>query len=175
MHKAGDRNTIQYRAFEVICDDYDLIFNDDGSGEAADLVCLTEVDEKTILLCLVHCKGAHEGRVSTDIRNFYTVCGQAQKSITVKHGGVQTLYHDLKRRHELWAREGASRFLKGDMKTLSYFKEKARRSKLDFEVILIQPGASAQTVSSDSLKLLATTELFLSKTTEAIFRFVGSP
>lgn len=175
MHKAGDRNTIQYRAFETIRDDYDLIFNDDGSGEAADLVCLKEIDEKTILLTLVHCKGAYEGRVSTDIRNFYTVCGQAQKSITVKHGGVQTLYYDLKRRHELWAREGASRFLKGDMKTLSYFKEKARRSKLDFEVILVQPGASSQTVSSDALKLLATTELFLSKTTEATFRFVSSP
>lgn len=175
IHKAGDRKTIQYRAFETIRDDFDLIFNDDGSGEAADLVCLKEVDEKTILLCLVHCKGAHEGRVSADIRNFYTVCGQAQKSIAVKHGGVQTLYHDLKRRHELWAREGASRFLKGDMKTLSYFKEKARRAKLEFEVILVQPGASAQTVSSDALKLLATTELFLKKTTDAVFRFVSSP
>jgi hypothetical protein len=61
------------------------------------------------------------------------------------------------------------------MKTLSYFKEKARRSKLDFEVILVQPGASAQTVSGDALRLLATTELFLSKTTEANFRFVASP
>lgn len=175
MHKAGDRKTIQYRAFETIRDDYDLIFNDDGSGEAADLVCLKDVDEKTILLCLVHCKGAHEGRVSADIRNFYTVCGQAQKSITVKHGGVQTLYHDLKRRHELWAKDGATRFLEGNMKSLSYFKEKARRSKLDFEVILVQPGASAQSVSGDALRLLATTELFLSKTTEANFRFAASP
>ena len=50
MHKAGDRKTIQYRAFETIRDDYDLIFNDDGSGEAADLVCLKEVDDKTIQL-----------------------------------------------------------------------------------------------------------------------------
>ena len=61
------------------------------------------------------------------------------------------------------------------MKLLSYFKEKARRSKLEFEVVLVQPGASAKAISGDALKLLATTELFLTKTTEAKVRVVTSP
>ena len=59
---------------------------------------------------------AHEVRVSADVRNFYTVCGQVQRLITVKHGGVQMLYHDSKRRHKLQVKEGATRFLKGDVK-----------------------------------------------------------
>lgn len=174
MHKSGDTNTIQYRTFIELEANYDIIFNDDGCGEAADLVCLRDIDESTIELCLVHCKGAHDARVSQDIRNFYTVCGQAQKSITAKHAGVGTLYHDLKRRHETWAREGKSRFLKGDMRNLSYFKEKSRRAKLEFEMVLVQPGASIATVTDDALRLLATTELYLSKTTQAKFRVIIS-
>jgi hypothetical protein len=70
MHKARDPQTIQFRTYERLRDGYDLIFNDDGSGEAADLICLKDVDDETILLCLVHCKGAHGGVVSQDIRNF---------------------------------------------------------------------------------------------------------
>lgn len=174
MHKSIDKKTVQYRTYEHIEDDYELIFNDDGCGEAGDLVCLKDIDDTTILLCLVHCKGAYEGRVSQDIRNFYTICGQAQKSITAKHAGLPTLYHDLKRRQETWAREGKTRFLKGDMKKLSYFKEKARRSKLKFEVVLVQPGASIATITDDSLRLLGTTELYLLKTTQAHMRVVIS-
>lgn len=174
MHKEGDQATIQYRTYQLIRDEYDLIFNDDGSGEAADLVCLKDLDETSIRLTLVHCKGAHGGRISQDIRNFYTLCGQAQKCITAKHAGLPTLYHDLKRRQEQWARQGYTRFLKGEMKKLSYFKEKARKAALDFEVILVQPGASVASVTDDALRLVATTELYLVKTTQAKVRFVLS-
>jgi hypothetical protein len=151
-----------------------VVFNDDGSGEAADLVCLKDVNDATIRLCLVHCKGAHGGQVSRDIRNFYTVCGQAQKSIVAKHQGLPSLYHDLKRRHELWVQEGYTRFLKGDLKDLSYFKNKARLAKVEFEMVLVQPGASAASITDDSLRLLATTEVYLKKTTDAEVRFVVS-
>lgn len=168
--KSGDANTIQYRAFESLKDEFDVIFNDDGSGEAADLVCLSNVDDTTIRLTLVHCKGAHSARISADIRNFYVLCGQAQKCIAAKHAGIPRLANNMRRREALWATQGRTRFLKGGLKELSYFKEKARKSKLEFEVLLVQPGANVQTVSDDILRLIATTELFLKKTTEAIFR-----
>ena len=174
MTPAGNTDTIQYRTYERIADEFDVIFNDDGPGESADLVCLKDVDDRTIRLCLVHCKGAHGGRVSQDIRNFYVVCGQAQKNITSRHMGLSKLARDLQRRHEAWLARGASRFVKGGMRELTYFKEKARRSKVEFEAILVQPGASAQTITEDSLRLLATTELYLSKTTQATFRVVVS-
>lgn len=174
MHKTGEKVSIQYRTFEQLADEYDLVFNDDGSGEAADLVCFKDIDETTIGLCLVHCKGAHGGQVSRDIRNFYTVCVQAQKSVAVKHAGINSLYHDLKRRHDIWAREGATRFLKGDIKRLVYFKDKARRASVKFEMILVQPGASVATATDDALRLLGTTELYLKKTTQADLRVILS-
>ena len=175
MDKSRAQKTIQYRTFEHLEPEFDLIYNDDGCGEAADLVCLKDAEDGTIRLCLVHCKGASGGQISQDIRNFYTVCGQAQKSIVAKHAGLPTLYHDLKRREDTWLKEGYSRFLKANMKALHYFKEKARRSKTTFEMVLVQPGASIKTITDDALRLLGTTELYLMKTTEAKFRVVVSP
>jgi hypothetical protein len=175
MGKARATDTIQHHAFQRLKAEFDLVFNDDGSGEAADLVALRDVDEKTIRLCLVHCKNAHEAKVSQDIRNFYVLCGQAQKCVTIKHRGMARLYHDLKRRHEIWAQDGHSRFLKGDIKQLAYFRDKSRRAAVDFEVIIVQPGASAAAINDDALLLLGTTELYLKKTAAADLRVIVSP
>jgi superfamily II DNA or RNA helicase len=170
--KGGDTATIQYRTFENLQDEFDLIFNDDGKAEAGDLVCLKDIDESTIRLTLVHCKGAIGGVVSTRIENFYYLCGQAQKCITKKHKGIERLAKDLTRREKQWAASGATRFLKGGPRDLAYFRDKSRKSKVEFEVILVQPGASVGSVTESSLQLLATTELFLKKTTDASFRVV---
>ena len=115
-------------------------------------------------LCLVHCKNAHEAKVTKDIRHFYVLCGQAQKCVTTKHRGMARLYHDLKRRHELWAKGGHSRFLKGDIKQLAYFRDKSRRATVELELIIVQPGSSAADPNDDALLLLGTTELYLKKT-----------
>lgn len=174
MGKNTDTNTIQYKSFEMIQSEHDIIFNDDGPGEAADLVCLKDISDDEICLTLVHCKNAVGGVVSRRIDNFYALCGQAQKSISVKHAGLKELQKTLLRREQLWIKTGHSRFLKGDRKTLSYFAEKSRKSKVRFSVILVQPGLSLSNVPTDIGTLLSTTELFLKRTTEANFKIVCS-
>ena len=42
-------------------------------------------------------------------------------------------------------------------------------------MILVQPGGSASDINPDALKLLATTEVYLFKTTNADFRVILSP
>lgn len=91
MGKANKKDTIQYRTYENIKDQYDFIFNDDGPGEAGDLVALKDISDDEVCLTLVHCKNAKGAKVSGQIDNLYTVCGQAQKSITVKHEGISKL------------------------------------------------------------------------------------
>lgn len=174
MGKTSENNTIQFRTFENIQDQYEFIFNDDGPGEAADLVCIRDATDGQIELCLIHCKNAVGGVVSGNIENLYTVCGQAQKSINVKHAGLKKLSIDLKRRHEQWAKEGHSRIMKGDLKKLAYFVEKSRKASIKFEVLIVQPGISPSTISPSMAKLLSTTELFLKRTTDASFRIIGS-
>ncbi|WP_448032742.1 hypothetical protein [Bradyrhizobium liaoningense] len=56
------------------------------------------------------------------------------------------------------------------MKHLAYFKEKARGAKIEFEMILVQPGGSVATITVDALRLLAATELYLFKPTRAKLR-----
>lgn len=67
---------------------------------------------------------------------------------------------------------GSTRLLKGGHRGMAYFREKAHKSKLQFKAALIQLGASVDTVSDDILRLIATTDLFLKKTTRAMFRVV---
>ncbi|MGW9332512.1 hypothetical protein [Bosea sp. NPDC055594] len=78
----------------------------------------------------------------------------------------------LKRREAQWTATGSTRFLKGGQRELSYFKEKTRRLRVEFEVVLEQPGAHADSVTVRILQLLATTKLFLKKTTNAKFRVI---
>lgn len=174
MGKEKHTNTIQYKVFEKLVDDYDIIINDDGKGESGDLICLTDMEERKINLTLVHCKNAVNNRVGSDIRDLYTVCGQAQKSIKTKHRGIKELINTIKKRDSVWQSEGYSRFLKGDYEHLAYIKNKSRTSKIDFNVIIVQPGISKKLINEDMLRLLATTELFIKKTCQGNFRVITS-
>ncbi len=56
-----------------------------------------------------------------------------------------------------------TRFLKGGQRELSYFKEKARKSRVEFRGRSRTAGANADSVTIPILHMLATTELFLKK------------
>jgi len=170
MGKEIEKNSIQYRTYEKIATDFDIIINDDGKGEAGDLVCLKQIDDRSINMTLVHCKNALNNRSGGDIRDLYTVCGQAQKSIKVKHRGFKELFNKIKMREAKWRMTGHTRFLKGDLKALEYLKNKSRTSKIDFNIIIVQPGISKLKVTTDILRLLGTTELYIKKTCEGTFR-----
>ncbi len=175
MGKDGQEDSIQYRTFKQVENDYEVIFNDDASGEAGDLVCIRESnDNSSIELCLIHCKNAKGGSVGSDIENFYTLCGQAQKSIRWKHVGIGDLSIHLKRRHMRWQETGHSRLLKGDLQRLIYYKNKSRTTRISFKVMVVQPGGSKSQMTDNILRLLGTTELYLNKTTEAEFMVVCS-
>ena len=64
-------------------------------------------------------------------------------------------------------KEGANRFLKGDMKMLAYFRKSPVAPSSTSKMVLVRPGASITTVTDDALRLLATTELYVIKTTQA--------
>ncbi|MDO0887341.1 hypothetical protein NCW36_03855 [Acinetobacter pittii] len=78
-------DSIQYKVLQTLMQkDFDIIYDDDYSGEIADIITIKEgVD--SINVQFYHLKFAKEGRVSTRVDNFYEVCGQAQKSIHWKH------------------------------------------------------------------------------------------
>lgn len=170
-----DKNdlSIQWNYFKHICEGYDVIINDDGSGEAADLVALKVLDDR-ILLSLIHLKYSGGDEPGARLKDLYEVCGQAQRSVRWKHLNMNYLYHHIKRRDEKWRAGGYTRFLKGSIKDLAAIRDKSRTTPVGFHVEIVQPGLSIRRINDEGLKLLGSTALYIKKTTLAELSVIGS-
>lgn len=169
----SDQESIQWRWFSEIQEDYDVIINDDGKGESADLVALKILDD-SIVLTLIHCKYSGSDESGARLKDLYEVCGQAQRCIRWKHLNLGHLYHHIKKREDLWRSRGYSRFLKGSIKDLAALKERSRTSPLKFNVVIVQPGLKVSHINDEGLKLLGSTALYIKKTTLADLAVIGS-
>ena len=169
-------NSIQYRVIsELKKKNYDVIFDDDGSGEAADVVGI-QVKEKVIMIEFYHCKFSQKATPGGRIDDLYTVCGQAQKSIHWKEKKNSTeLFDHLFRREETRVgRKEASRFEKGNQDKLREIQEKSGSFPFKFKIFIVQPGLSRSKASSDQLRLLSVTETYLMGTYQLPFRVIAS-
>ncbi len=73
--------SIQFRVIQEIKNRGAIVvFDDDDSGESADVVGVFEHDDR-IEVEFWHCKFANEDRPGHRIKELYEVCGQAQKSV----------------------------------------------------------------------------------------------
>lgn len=146
------QNTIQYFIWQQIRDNYDLVFDDDGSGEIADLIGIRQ-DVDTIFVNLYHLKFALEKRTSRRIDNFYEVCGQAEKSLKWRNGDMNVFRHLISRATR--TTKGLNRILKGDMELLRQFDQEAYYTKkVKFHLHIVQPGLSKADAPTDILHLL---------------------
>lgn len=145
-------NSIQYYMWKKIEDDYELIFDDDGSGEIADLIGVNQ-DERNIYVDFYHLKFAEEGKVSKRISNFYEVCGQAHKSLKWKNGDMD-IFRQLIKRTKTTAK-GENRILKGDLESLKQLSQDASfKKKVLVSLHVVQPGLSRADQPEDILELL---------------------
>ena len=91
------QDSIQYYFITKVIDDFEIVYDDDGKGEIADIIGINNY-ENHIDVHLYHLKFARNGNVGNNIENFYQVCGQAQKSLKWKHRqGKEFFEHLLKR------------------------------------------------------------------------------
>ena len=73
-------NSIQQRFIEQLEEGpYTFIFDDDDTGESADVVSIEEAQQQ-IIVTLWHCKYAGGGAPGQRAKDLYEVCGQAEKS-----------------------------------------------------------------------------------------------
>ena len=159
-------DSIQYHMIQYLKKtDCQIVYDDDGSGEIADIVTIKEEDKK-LFIQLFHLKYASDGNVSNQIKNLYEVCGQAQKSIHWKYKkGEEFFKHLLKRVNKSWGGHICSRIEKGTNEELEILKDKAkRRIPMQFEIFIVQPGISKEYVSDDILTLLGVTESYIKET-----------
>ena len=170
LGKENKKNSVQHKIAELLKEDYEIIFNDDASGEAADIIALRQESNDSFKVHLVHCKFSSVDSPGSRIEDFYALCGQAQKCIRWKHNGMEFLSHHIRKREESWQKEGKTRFIKGTMSEVNKLRKFSRfATKFVFEVSIVQPGLSKASVSDDIIQLLGSTEDYLIKTSAATF------
>ncbi|WP_085314999.1 DEAD/DEAH box helicase [Derxia lacustris] len=175
-------DTIQFRLIETLKADpsYSLIFDDDGAGEAADVVAVRLHDvpgKKRIEVEFYHCKYAVEDFPGARVDDLYVVCGQSQKSICWlgnRDRRTDLFVHLLKREAKRVDHGKPSRFEVGDKRLLAELREASRRCEVSLNVFAVQPGMSKAGASHSQLALLAVTERYLTETYQVPFAVICS-
>jgi len=157
------KDSIQYYFIDKIRNDFQIIYDDDGKGEIADIIGINDTED-VIDIHLFHLKFAKKGSVSNDIDNFYQVCGQAQKSLKWKHReGREFFNHLFKRLTKTLKDASCSRMVKGTDEELENLLIQAKYTKpMNFHIYIVQPSLSKANASNDILLLLGNVHHYLS-------------
>lgn len=181
MGMTKDPKSIQYRVVQHILStqDRDIVFDDDYSGEVADVVAIKsmiEGKERVIAVDLYHCKYAREGEPRALVEDLYEVCGQAQKCVSWCYPDKQVdlFSHLLRREPKRYKGEETTRFHKGTKQDLLEVREMSKTGAIRARVFVVQPGLSKKDASDSQLALLAVTENYLAETSKVGFGVIGS-
>ena len=170
------KESIQYRVItDLKAEDWDVIVDDDGSGEIADVVAI-RIDPEGLLVRLVHCKYSHEDTAGARVTDLYEVCGQAQKSVMWRRNNLIPFFRTLDdRARKKQGRDEVSPFEAGDIKKLYEIRDKAGMLRPRVEMVIVQPGLSAARATTQQLDLLSSTQAYLRTTINAPLAVWCSP
>lgn len=157
-------DSIQWRAAQqFISGDFDVVFDDDSSGEAADLVCFKEEDDH-IRLALVHCKFTKGQTVGERVSDVVEVSSQAIRSAKWKWKFKDLCRHVLEREKRLLSTERPTRFLAGQTSDMNKFVKVSRFKEIRPEIIIVQPGLSVVNHTAEQTAVLAAAHSYLKET-----------
>jgi superfamily II DNA or RNA helicase len=167
-------DSIQYRTISNLKNnDYDIIFDDDNSGEIADIITIKNRFDK-IEFEFYHCKFSSSHQPGSRVDDLYVVCGQAQKSIIWKQNGVALIERMLSRERTRMASSGISRFEKGDIRKLIEIKNKLKKFPFDLRIYVVQPGVDSKAITDQMHQVLGSTKTYLLDTYGLRFQLICS-
>ncbi|VVD99909.1 DNA helicase [Pandoraea communis] len=166
------RRVIEYLLARMGGDAVDIVFDDDGSGEMADVVGV-KVHAAHVEVTFYHCKYSKQDEAGARVDDLYVVCGQAQRSAFWR-GDPERLFKHLQYREVKRQRTGGTRFERGNLQMLSTVARSLMSHRLVLKVVVVQPGVSNADISVSQLELLGVTELYLRETYDCDFEFIGS-
>ena len=177
-----EKDSIQFKVIENLkmAGGYDVIYDDDGSGESADVVTIKVTEEEagaTIAVDFYHCKYSQESTAGARVGDLYEVCGQAQKSISWLLNQLRKtdlFVHLLRRDPKIREGKELSRYQTGDRDILQAIRNRSRMAAIKLRVFIVQPGLSRAKASPEQLSLLSVTENFLLETHNVPFGVIAS-
>jgi superfamily II DNA or RNA helicase len=151
-------DSIQFRVIEELKkEDFDIIFDDDGSGEFADVITM-KVRENVVELRLCHCKYSSDDKPGRRLDDLYEVAGQALKSVQFCHKPKRFIRNMINREKRQKERGLPSRFEKGNIGALRQIDSRREQYRFAYEVWIVQPGISKAKLSQPMLQLLGFVE-----------------
>ncbi|NUP12328.1 MAG: DEAD/DEAH box helicase family protein [Polyangiaceae bacterium] len=164
-------DSIQARARDVLtADAFDVIVDDDGPGEAADLVCVAERPDR-VQVVLVHCKFSGGATAGERVKDIVEVCSQAVRSSRWMWRFDDLCQHLLARESRRLKGGGQSRFVVGDAKRLRALERiGALQKEVRCEILIVQPGLSRAKVTEGQGVVLSGTHGFLLETVKVPLR-----
>ena len=165
LWKAGDHrpDSIQARAAQHFHEGgFEIIFDDDTSGEAADLVCF-RMDDEVIRFSLVHCKYS-ESVGGARVKDAVEVCAQAVRSGRWIWNFKRLCQHVFTREHLLSSDARHSRFIRGTPRELNQLLQASRFKEVRGEIMIVQPGISQARHTPQQASILAAAHCFLNDT-----------
>lgn len=153
---------------------FDVLIDDDRSGEAADLVGI-RVDRGDLHVTLVHCKYSSKPQAGSRLADLYEVCGQAMRGARWRDNAALPLLEHLDRRAADYKRRiGGSAFEIGDREVLFRIRQQAPLLFPRFTTIIAQPGLSIRSASEEQLRLIAGAASYVQTVTKGGFEVYGS-
>jgi superfamily II DNA or RNA helicase len=165
-------HTVQHYMYRYLSgrQHFDVLIDDDGSNEVADLVGIT-ADDRDISITLVHCKYSSEPFPGHRVADLYEVCGQAARGAKWREYGIEALLRTLYNRAVKWAARnpGKSPYLIGSIDELYRIRERAPQLRPHINTVIAQPGLSAAECSSEQQHLLAGAHSYVKAVTKGTF------
>lgn len=163
------KDTIQYYTIQKIKSDYDFVFDDDGSGEVADIVAIKNINDAELIIDLYHCKYCSKVNGVTKpgarVDDVYQVIGQAIKSIKWFSDKEKLITRLIDRERTRLSKGLPSRIDKGDLSLLKHFAKIARYSTFRLGIAIVQPAISKKLISTEQLIFLGSTESYIDEIT----------
>lgn len=153
MYKKGerrDKSIQEYMMKRLIDKGAKIVFNDDNSGESADIVAIFH-HEDIIRFELIHCKYSKKASGSR-LNDLFEVCGQAIVSLRYKWKPEELLKH-LERRNAMGILKD-KRFYHGDKADVESIRKALRYTDVKFEFAIAQPGVKTPEINIEMMEFL---------------------
>lgn len=151
-------DSVQYRVVqELKKGDYDIIFDDDGTGEFADIIAI-KIRETTVDVLMCHCKYAGTETGAARLGDLYVVAGQALKSVQFCHKPKRFLRNMMNREKRRLERGESTRFDVGTIGQLRRLHASWDQYRFEYKVWIVQPGISKAAATQPILQLLGLVE-----------------
>ena len=164
-----DAATVQARAAQRLISlaDWDVVIDDDGTGEVADLVALKD-DGERVIVHLAHCKYSSAAEPGARVNDLYAVCGQAHRSAHHRQH-IDAMIGNLIRRERRRQKQGHSGLMVGDDAALFAFQDVVRRRRPALRVTVVQPGLSIAKARAGHLQLLGAADVYVAEVAYGAF------